>query len=162
MFGSATETERDILSCASLTRALKSASYTVPCGHAKAPGSLLLHGQCIQWCTRIWPARLISGVQSTRLGWFPVDWRKKISMPRTYTDSQRLLSWFSGFSRLVIWQQSSGVFTDAVEKDWISRPSFHSSAYHTISSCSNNELLSTFFDRQKLVCDLNLLVRFQE
>ena len=37
-------------------------------------------------------------------------------MHRAYIDSQRLLSWFSGFSRFVIWQQSPGCSTDAVEK----------------------------------------------
>ena len=37
-------------------------------------------------------------------------------MYRTCINSWRLLSWFSGFSRLVIWQQSHGCSTDAVEK----------------------------------------------
>ena len=67
MFGSASDTERDFLSCASLTRAPRPAPEDmawmirvlhVPCGHAKAPGSLLLHSQCIQGCTHNWPARL--------------------------------------------------------------------------------------------------------
>ena len=71
-FGSASDTERDILSCASLTLALGgrggggSGSEEMawmtrirhcPCGHAKAPGSLLLHSQYIQRCTHIWPTR---------------------------------------------------------------------------------------------------------
>ena len=37
-------------------------------------------------------------------------------MYRTCINSQRLVSWFSGFSRLVIWQESPGCSTDAVEK----------------------------------------------
>ena len=65
-----------------------------------------------------------------------------------------------------------GVPRMAVEKDWIcsvfTRPSFDSSAYHTTSKCSHDELLRAFFDAQedtvqKLVRDLNLLLaRFQE
>ena len=64
-------------------------------------------------------------------------------MHRTYIDSQRLLSWFSGFSRLIIWQQSPGCSAGAVETNRIcsvfTRPSFDNSAYHTISKCSHND-----------------------
>ena len=73
-------------------------------------------------------------------------------MHKTYIDLQRLLSWFSGFSRLVIWQESPGCSTDAVEKGLdlrFTRPSFDSSAHHETSMCSNNERLRTFFDAQE-------------
>ena len=85
----------------------------------------------------------------------------------TSIDSQRLFSWFSGFSWFVIWKQSPGCSTDAVEKDGIccifARPSFDSSANHAPSTCSDNELLRTFPDAlentvKKLVCDRNLLL----
>ena len=36
-------------------------------------------------------------------------------MNRKYIDSQRLLSQLSGFSRLIIWQQSPRCSTDAVD-----------------------------------------------
>ena len=87
-------------------------------------------------------------------------------MHKTYINSQRLLSWLSGFAWSVNWQQSPGCSTDAVEKDRIcsviTRPSFDSSAHHATSTCSSSELLSTFLDAQeetvkKLVCDLDLL-----
>ena len=37
-------------------------------------------------------------------------------MHRTYIDSQRLLSRFSGFTWIVIWHKSPGCSADAVEK----------------------------------------------
>ena len=40
-------------------------------------------------------------------------------MHRTCIDSQLLLSWFSGLSRVVIWQQPPGCCADAVEKELI-------------------------------------------
>ena len=48
-------------------------------------------------------------------------------MQGTYTDSQRLFSWFSGFSRLVIWQQSLGVPRMLLKKTDLKR--FHDAVF---------------------------------
>ena len=49
--------------------------------------------------------------------------------------------------------QVTGCSMNAAEKDWIcgvfTRPSLDSSAYHTASTCSDDELFRTFFDDQE-------------
>ena len=76
-------------------------------------------------------------------------------MPRTYIDSQRLLSRLPGFSRC-----SSSGYTGAFQKDWIcsvfTKTSFHSYAYHTAIKYSNKEHLRTFFLMPKEIPSENL------
>ena len=58
-------------------------------------------------------------------------------MHRTHVDSQRLLSWFSGFTWFVIWHKSPGCFTNAAGKQWIcgifTRSPLDGPAHHTTS-----------------------------
>ena len=82
--------------------------------------------------------------------WLRADW-KKIRLRKSYINSQRLLSWLSGFSWIVPGTSLPRVSSNAVEKDWIcvfTRPSVDSSA-HAASPCPNSELLGTFLDAQE-------------
>ena len=58
----------------------------------------------------------ISNLHTTWLGLLRADWTRQIRLHGTYINSQRLLSRLCGFSRLVMWQQSPGCATDALEK----------------------------------------------
>ena len=134
------EAGRDILWCASLTRTLRATSEDM------ALMTRVLH-------TAVWSREgpgAMAAPQPTHPGVYPYRARStefrmytrrglagsvligggKIRMHRAYISSQRLLSWLSGFSQLVIWQQSPGCSTDAVEKDWIWLKPFWLKAFH--------------------------------
>ena len=141
MFGSASDTERDILSCASLTRALRSASEDM------AWMVRVLH--CFVW-SREGPW-IIAASQPVPPGVYPylasstefLMFTQRGLAGSVLIGRGRLVC-ISGFSRRVIWQQSPGCSTDAVERDWFfTRPSFDISAHHTRSRCSHNELLKS-------------------
>ena len=72
MLGSASDTGHDILSCASLTRALRATSETLFRVVTRRPQGSLLHcSQNIQECTRIGSARLKFGCTLDAVGMTP-------------------------------------------------------------------------------------------
>ena len=105
---------------------------TAPCDHAKVPESWLLQSQCIHGCTRIEPAQLNFGC-TRDVAWMALCWLEAEDQQAHDVHQFVPVALLALLvPRMLLKDRICSIFT---------RPSFDSSAHHTTSRCSNNELL---------------------